>query len=226
MQKYAIIVAGGKGARMCTDLPKQFLQVYGVPIIVRTINAFLNAVIDIKVVLALPKSHVSLWKGLESKYFGTNAPITTCVGGATRFESVRNALELIINDSLVAVHDAVRPFVTKDIIISAFEAAFKHGAAATCVASKDSVMVISGDLGLSVDRSAYRLVQTPQSFKSKILKAAYQEAKDHHHHHQFTDDASVVENAGYPIFLIEGSYRNIKITTSEDLLISEAFLKP
>lgn len=214
-----IIVAGGKGLRMGGDLPKQFIQIGGKPVLMRTIDAFHSYDENIHIVLVLPLSHHDYWKQLCLDY-GFRIPHQVVTGGDTRFQSVKNGLSLI-KEGLVAVHDGVRPFVSQHLIKRSYEAAEAHEAVIPVIPSTDSLREITID-GNSriVDRSRIRLVQTPQVFKVRLLKEAYStDFKD-----EFTDDASVVEAMGEQIFLVEGETTNIKITTPFDLKIGETIL--
>jgi len=218
MQKYALIVAGGSGTRMRNELPKQFITVLGKPILMHTLEAFHFDAIQI--ILVLPKKQIDFWQELCQK----NAffiPHTVVEGGNTRFESVQNGLNSIIGEEgLVAIHDGVRPIITKEIISSAYREAAIHGNAIVSVALKDSIRRVEGENNSAEDRTAYRLIQTPQTFQVQRIKQAFQLAT----HTAFTDDASVLEAMGEHIHLIDGDYRNIKITTPEDLMVAETYL--
>lgn len=223
MKKYVIIVAGGKGLRMGGDIPKQFLPIDGSPILMRTINQFHQYDPDMGIVLVLPQSQLSYWQELCAEY-SFNTPYQLAMGGETRFHSVKNGLQLVPNapDVCVGVHDGVRPFVSHDVIDAAFLTAAKMGAAVPAVALVDSIrkVGVNGE-NEAKNRADYRLVQTPQVFRSDILWKAYeQEYCD-----EFTDDASVVERMGCQVTLTEGNRENIKITTSFDLILAEAFLR-
>ncbi len=219
MKKFAIIVAGGSGNRMGAAIPKQFLPIKGKPILIHTINQFMQ-IADIEVIVVLPKNDIEYW---ESQNFEFSKPIKIVVGGATRFQSVKNGLASIsIPQGLVAVHDGVRPFVTQAIIQKGYDVANEKGSAVTCVPMKDSIREV-GKLGSnkSVDRSRFRLVQTPQTFDLANMKKAFETSDEPF----FTDCASVMEHSDFAITLIDGSYENIKITTPEDLVWAESFLK-
>ncbi|MCF8425505.1 MAG: 2-C-methyl-D-erythritol 4-phosphate cytidylyltransferase [Bacteroidia bacterium] len=220
MQKYALIVAGGKGLRMGSELPKQFIELNGLPVLMHTIKAF-SLVEDIQIILVLPQSQLEFWKELCSKYNFT-IPHKIATGGLTRFHSVQNGLNSISNDnSLVAIHDGVRPLISLDIILEGYRIASDKGNSVAVVPSKDSLRKQELLGNHSVNRANYYLVQTPQTFITTQIKQAYSEAK----HDNFTDDAGVLEEMGVTIQMIEGSYKNIKITTPEDLAIAEALLK-
>lgn len=220
--RFAIIVAGGSGSRMGIDSPKQFLPIGGLPILMHTIRRFRSYSADLQILVVLPSIQIPVWEELCRQYQFTES-IVVVPGGATRFQSVRNGLAQIqTTDGLVAVHDGVRPFVSTDIIRNSFETAERLGSAVTCVALKDSVRLVQPDgSSLAVERVNYRLIQTPQTFQLAHFKTAFQAAEQPF----FTDCASVVEHAGFPITLIDGSYDNIKITTPEDLEISEHKLR-
>lgn len=221
LKKYVIIVAGGSGSRMKSSLPKQFIPVGEKPILMHTIEVFRNCIEDIGIILVLPEKYTKLWKELCTEFqFPVSHQITN--GGSTRFESVSNGLKLVQNNnSIVGVHDGVRPFVSESTINNTFAAAEEHGTAIPVVELNDSIRKLTENDSIVQDRAEFRLVQTPQCFKYSILKKAYeQEYQD-----TFTDDASVVEAAGHKIELIEGNFENIKITRSFDLAIAELLSK-
>jgi 2-C-methyl-D-erythritol 4-phosphate cytidylyltransferase len=221
IHQYAIIVAGGKGTRMQSTLSKQFLELQGKPILMHTIDAFFEYNKGITVILVLPENEISLWKEL-CKNHDFQRDVVIQVGGQSRFQSVKNGLSRIPDDNgLVAVHDGVRPLIQPTIIKTSFDIAENHGAAVAAVALKESIRIVSGDQTSALDRSQYRLIQTPQTFQVALLKQAYLQ----HELDSFTDDASVVEKLGHVITLFEGSYSNIKVTTPEDLIVAEALLK-
>ena len=222
---FAIIVAGGSGSRMKSDVSKQFLLLNGKPILQHTIERFLAVKIPksanpqaeispVQIILVLPARDLLIWQTLCEQH-NFYPPVQTVVGGSSRFQSVRNGLQAIdVENGIVAVHDGVRPFVTPEIIQNSFETAARTGSAVTCVPVKDSIRVIGTDgVSQAVDRSQYRLIQTPQAFQLRAFRQAFQTEEQPF----FTDCASVMEYAGFPITLLEGSYENIKITTPEDL---------
>jgi 2-C-methyl-D-erythritol 4-phosphate cytidylyltransferase len=216
-QRYALIVAGGNGTRMGTELPKQFLLLQGKPVIMHTIEAFYFA--GASLVLVLPKHQFGYWKTLcDAHHF--NLPHQLAAGGETRFHSVKNGLELISDDGVIAIHDGVRPCISREVIEETYEVAQQKGNAIAAVKLKDSIRVSDGEDNHSVNREYYWLIQTPQTFQTALIKAAYQSAS----HAQFTDDAGVLEAAGSAIHLTQGDYRNIKITTPEDMQVAEVFL--
>ena len=221
VQEYAIIVAGGKGTRMKSQTPKQFLELDGLPVLVHTIEAFYRYSEAIKVILVLPADDIITWESLCVAY-NYNRQVVLTVGGDTRFQSVKNGLERIEgNTGLVAIHDGVRPLVSQDIVGASFRLAAVHGSAVAAVRLKESIRKTDQDTTIAVDRSDYRLIQTPQSFELAVVKKAYQIKEEP----SLTDDASVVERSGHAISLFEGSYSNIKITTPEDMVVAEALLK-
>jgi 2-C-methyl-D-erythritol 4-phosphate cytidylyltransferase len=214
LPQFAVIVAGGSGTRMGGDVPKQFLPVAGLPILMHTLRRFHDYSPALAIILVLPGKDVPYWEELCRAY-GFSVPVTVVTGGNTRFQSVRNGLGAIAaEEGLVAIHDGVRPLVPPATIEESFRVAFEKGCAVAAVALKDSIRVVHADGGnQALDRSAYRLVQTPQTFRLSILRRSFAQPEQP----GFTDDASVAESAGFPVTLIEGSYRNIKITTPEDL---------
>jgi 2-C-methyl-D-erythritol 4-phosphate cytidylyltransferase len=212
MQKYTIIVAGGKGLRMGGDTPKQFLPLQGKPVIVQTIQRFCEFDESIRVIIVLPAEHVNTWLAIKAEYF-PDRDIQHTIGGEQRFDSVKAGLSLIKGDGLVAIHDAVRPFVSESTIADSYKSAHKFGSGVATVPLKDSIRELKKGVSKTRNRANFRLVQTPQTFRAKEIKWAYDQATNS----QFTDDASVYEDAGYDVHLIEGSYSNIKITTPEDL---------
>jgi 2-C-methyl-D-erythritol 4-phosphate cytidylyltransferase len=219
MKKYAIIVAGGKGLRFGANLPKQFLLLKGLPIIMHSINRFKSFDKSIEIILVLPNEHMSYWKEICDEYdFKTSHSIAQ--GGETRFHSVKNGLSLVTENSLVAIHDGVRPLVSIDTIKNAFEMADKEGAAIPVVELVDSIREMKGTESKPLLRENYRLVQTPQVFKSDILAEAYKQP----YNTEFTDDASVVERAGYKVRLVKGNIENIKITNQIDLQVAEGLI--
>lgn len=222
MRKFVIIVAGGKGLRMGTDIPKQFLPIAGYPILMRTIMKFHQHDASMGIVVVLPEHQMDYWKGLCAEY-KFDVPFTLAKGGETRFHSVKNGLATVdhSSDVCVAVHDGVRPFVSDTVIDAAFQEAERSGAAVPVIPLVDSIRKVNpGGGNEAKNRADYRLVQTPQVFRSDLLWNAYgQPYRD-----DFTDDASVMESAGHEVRLTEGNRENIKITTTFDLKLAEAFL--
>jgi 2-C-methyl-D-erythritol 4-phosphate cytidylyltransferase len=215
----AIIVAGGTGTRMGASVPKQFLEVLDKPILVHTIEAYLRFDPELLIVLVLPEEHKRLWEPLHSKFFA-DKKITTTTGGSQRFYSVRNGLALLPDQGYVAIHDAVRPCISDDIIRSSFYCAERNGSAITAISLKDSIRQVKNDRSVAMDRSEFRIIQTPQTFELSTLKKAYQQS----YNEAFTDDASVFESYGEQIHLIEGDNKNIKVNTPENLGIATLFL--
>ncbi len=214
-------MAGGTGSRMQREVPKQFIEVAGKPILMHTIERFYAYNPQLRLIVVLPESQLETWRQLCRQY-RFNIFHLTVAGGATRFQSVKNGLAAVTaGEALVAVHDGVRPFVSTAIIQNSFQTAAQQGNAIVAVSPKDSIRELTGTTSKAVARTNYKLVQTPQTFRAELLKRAYEQPEQDF----FTDDASVVEQLGEQIVLVEGSYRNIKITTPEDLLLAEAFAK-
>jgi 2-C-methyl-D-erythritol 4-phosphate cytidylyltransferase len=216
----AIIVAGGSGTRMQTSVPKQFLLLNGKPVLFYTIEAFHNSTHQPEILLVLHPDFHEYWTGLCTRYNFT-VPHQLIAGGHTRFHSVKNGLDTIADPNVViAVHDAVRPLTDKSIIDHAYEYAATHGNAVVAVKSRDSVRQVKEGLSAALIRDEIYLIQTPQTFTATQLNQAYQQI----YTDAFTDDASVVEKAGFTINLVEGNYTNIKITFPEDIAIAELLL--
>lgn len=220
IKKYVIIVAGGNGTRMNSVVPKQFIKLDGKPVLMHTINKFSECGLELEVIVALPSSQLYYWKQLCLEY-KFNTPIKISEGGETRYESVKNALQLIVEPGLIAVHDAVRPLVSTKTILAVYHTAEMYGNAVPAIPLNDSIRKIESGKSMSVDRSRYCVIQTPQCFSSNILKKAYQKE----YKPTFTDDASVAEAFVEQIHLIDGTIENIKITTPQDLILAEAIVK-
>lgn len=218
---YIIIVAGGKGLRMGTDIPKQFLPIGGKPVLMRTLERFREYSADLQIILVLPKDQQDYWKLLCLKHNFTVAYQLTD-GGETRFHSVQHGLALIPDNAegVVGVHDGVRPFPSIDVIRNCYETARATKAVIPVIPVVETVRHLTGDNSETVPRSDYRLVQTPQTFDIQLLKAANRQP----YNDNFTDDASVVEAFGYNVTLVEGNRENIKITTPYDIVVAEAIL--
>jgi 2-C-methyl-D-erythritol 4-phosphate cytidylyltransferase len=209
--KSVIITAGGVGKRMGANIPKQFLEINGLPILMHTINRFVAFDPAIQVVLVLPKDQLDVWKNLCEKHqFELKHEMV--VGGKERFHSVKNGLEKVTGQ-YVAVHDAVRPLVKEKVIQECFDEAIKNEAAVPVIPVKESIRKISGDQSQALLRKDYVIVQTPQCFSVDVLKKSYQKPFDA----SFTDDASVAESSGYQIRTVPGNEENIKITSPADL---------
>jgi 2-C-methyl-D-erythritol 4-phosphate cytidylyltransferase len=220
VKKIAILVAGGSGLRMGTEIPKQFLEISGKPILMHTILAFYNYDHEMDIILVLPESHQKFWGELCSRFsFTLKHHIAS--GGETRFHSVLNGLKLIKDSGIVFIHDGVRPFVNKETLDKCFETAMKFGNAIPVLPVADSLRKKEAGKTISVDRSLYYSVQTPQTFQTKQIMDAFRQKYDA----DFTDDAAVAEKAGFQIFMVEGHRENIKITNTTDLIIAEAILK-
>jgi 2-C-methyl-D-erythritol 4-phosphate cytidylyltransferase len=221
LKRYVILVAAGRGSRMQSQIPKQFLRLDGKPVILHSIAAFAEFDPELTVILVLPADQFVLWEKISAE-FEVPLRVTITAGGETRFESVKNGLALIPDDDgLVAVHDAVRPLVTKKTIGTTFKAAERYGNAVPAIPLSDSIRQIESTRSVAVDRSRYCLIQTPQCFFTSLLKRAYQQE----YKYTFTDDASVVESLGEQIHLVDGNEENFKLTTPVDLVIAEALLK-
>lgn len=224
-KKYLIVSAGGSGTRMGALIPKQFLELEGVPILRRTIEVFLSAAPDIHVITVLPQAHIPYWRDYCLKE-GFTCPQRLVPGGFTRFHSVKNALEYVPDGVLVAVHDGVRPLVTPEKIRELFAAAESAPAVIPVLPVTDTLKVLEkrdgvlASAGESIDRSRIFGAQTPQVFQSEFLKEAYTRQFET----LFTDDASVAEASGIPLTFLEGERFNLKITTPEDLILATAIL--
>jgi len=218
MKRYVLIPAGGSGNRIGTNTPKQFLPLAGKPVIVHTIRKFLSAVPDIGVTVVLHKDYFTEWEHIRERYL-PDVTVQITSGGATRFDSVKNGLTFLPDTGVVAIHDAVRPFVSTRLILDCFASAEKHESGVAAVLPKDSIFKVGKKIKCK-DRNNYRLAQTPQTFLLKKLKKVF----NHKYKTTFTDDAAVWEAGGEKIFLVEGEYSNFKITTKEDLLTAEIMM--
>lgn len=219
MKKYIIIVAGGKGLRMGSEIPKQFLLIGGKPVLVRTIETFHKYDSSIHIILVLPEEQQPYWLKL-CKTYDCCVPYQIADGGETRFHSVRNGLALIDGDGLVGIHDGVRPFVSHEVIAACFDAAEIEKAVIPVVDVVETLRKTTVNGSYTVPRNEYKLVQTPQVFSVGLLKRAYAQE----YLRSFTDDASVVEALGFPIAMVEGNRENIKITTPFDMKIANALI--
>jgi 2-C-methyl-D-erythritol 4-phosphate cytidylyltransferase len=219
MKKIAVIVAGGSGSRMNSSIPKQFLLLNGKPVLYYTVSAFLKAYDDIQIILVLPEEYVAAGQEIIDAFFDYNR-IQITIGGRTRFHSVQSGLQLVTEESIVFVHDAVRCLVSTDLIHRCYEAALENGSAIPVIDCKDSVRLLSEGGNAAMERGNIRLVQTPQTFHSKILLPAFNiDYKD-----KFTDEATVIEAFGLKVKLVAGEENNIKITRPLDLAIAEYLL--
>ena len=230
-EEYVIIVAGGKGLRMGSDIPKQFLPIGGKPVLMRTIERFREYSPTLQIILVLPKAQQDYWRQLCQQY-QFPLPVEEGVrggsylladGGETRFHSVQNGLALIPDDAegVVGVHDGVRPFPSIEVIRNCYETAREKKAVIPVIPVVETVRHLQGEVSITVPRNDYRLVQTPQCFDIQLLKAANRQP----YNDGFTDDASVVEAFGFDITLVEGNRENIKITTPYDLKIAEVLVQ-
>lgn len=218
MQRCAIIVAGGSGSRMKSALPKQFLPLEGKPVLAHTLDRFHAE--SIPVILVLPENYLGYWEELSAEQ--GMAPVYRMVAGSdSRAGSVRNGLEAASSFDLVAVHDAVRPMVSSDLIFRLFESASHHGSAVPVLPLSDSLRVLQPGGSRAVDREHYCLVQTPQVFRFEWLKKAFENTD----YREYTDEASLCEAAGFPLHLINGEPNNRKITLPSDLWLAENWLR-
>ena len=218
MNKYVIIVAGGKGLRMGGELPKQFIPVEGRPVLMRTIDTFHACGNTIQIILVLPRDHQPYWQELCRDYQFA-VPHRIADGGATRFHSVQNGLALVeAPEALVAVHDGVRPFVSPEVISRCYHDAEQYGAVVPVIPVVETVRHLLPEGSETVSRDDYRLVQTPQTFRASLLRRAYEQL----YCDAFTDDASVVEALGHAVHLVEGNRENIKLTTPFDLVVARS----
>lgn len=219
MQNYVVIVAGGSGKRMGAEIPKQFLELAGRPVLMHTIERFRAYDSSIEIITVLPENQLRHWMDLQKQY-SFSVPQTIVKGGSTRFHSVRNGLKFVNMPGLVAIHDGVRPFVSPDTIRRCFETAGKLGNAIPAVAPVESLRMVTEKGNMPIDRMQVRQIQTPQVFSAELIIKAYR--RDYRP--DFYDDATVLEDMGVTINIVEGNRENIKITNPEDLLISKALL--
>jgi 2-C-methyl-D-erythritol 4-phosphate cytidylyltransferase len=217
MKLYAVIVAGGSGKRMGADIPKQFLELAGKPVLMHTIEKFKTFDDSMEIVTVLPENQLRYWAELQKKYSFT-VPNTLVKGGKSRFFSVRNGLEFVDVPGLVAIHDGVRPLVTIDTIKRCFETAEKMGNAIPVIPPSDTLRMITETGNTPINRLNVKQVQTPQVFSAELIKKAYLQD----YLPEFTDDATVLEKTGVKINLVEGNRENIKITNPEDLIIARS----
>ena len=218
---YIIIVAGGKGLRMGSDIPKQFLPIGGKPVLMRTLERFREYSAELQIILVLPEAQQDYWHQLCQEYH-FDVEYTLANGGETRFHSVQNGLAKVPDDAIgvVGVHDGVRPFPSLEVIRNCYTTAREKKAVIPVIPVVETVRHLEGEGSVTVPRGDYRLVQTPQTFDIQLLKAANRQP----YNDGFTDDASVVEAFGYDITLVEGNRENIKITTPYDLKIAEVLI--
>lgn len=219
-KNYVLIVAGGKGKRMGSDIPKQFMEINNYPVILHTINKFLHALQEMELIVVLPDDYFPYWKKMIRNYeFSKDHKLVK--GGPERFFSVKNALQTLNDDGIIAIHDAVRPLVEEKVIMEAFKYANVFGSAVPAIPVLESVRRIKENKSYPVNRNDLLLIQTPQAFRLSLIKKAYEVG----YTASFTDDASVYEAAGNNIHLIGGNKENIKITAPSDLTLASAYLE-
>jgi len=219
VEKITLIVAGGAGTRMNAGIPKQFLLLKDYPVLMHTVSIFHQYDQYMRIILVLPENHTKIWNRLCEDYKFT-IKHEVGLGGETRFHSVKNNIAGIPDQCLIAVHDGVRPLVSLETISRCFNSALEFGNAIPCVEIQETMRQTIGQANKQVDRSRFKLIQTPQVFHGSILKKAYMQEYQKH----FTDDAGVVENLGYTMHLVEGNPENIKITYPKDLIIASSLL--
>lgn len=213
------MVAGGKGSRMKSDLPKQYHDLAGKPVIIHAISRFLEFDPLMDVVVCVHPSYMSQLENLLKKYLPEFSGIRITAGGDTRFQSVKNGLQQLPDEpGVVGIHDAARPFVSIETVRLCYETAAQKGNAVPCMPVQESLRKISNNINHAVNRNEYRSVQTPQCFHLEKLKKAFEQE----YSQIFTDDATVFEHNGESIYLVEGNVENIKITTPLDMLLAEA----
>lgn len=214
MKRFAIIVAGGSGTRMGAVIPKQFIELHGKPILLYSVDAFLHAYPDIVVIIVLPESYLGQAEAMLVNHGYAEKHIQFVAGGLTRFHSVKNGLTQVNSEGIVFIHDAVRCLVTPDLIKRCGEVAQDMGSAIPAIKVRDSMRHVASDGSSSIiDRNHLRIVQTPQTFQSGLIKEAF----EMDYREEFTDEASILEFMGAKINLIEGEESNLKITFREDL---------
>ncbi len=219
MKKIAVIVAGGSGKRMGNNVPKQFLLLKNKPVLWYTVDTFLRAYTDMQVIMVLPQEHITKGKQIIDMFAGRD--IIVAEGGETRFHSVGKGLQLINEEAVVFVHDGVRCLISVPLIQRCYNQAIEKGSAIPAVAATDSIRIVNGSTHVVEDRQHVRIIQTPQTFLSNIILPAFEQE----YSEAFTDEATVVEANGTPVFLTEGEYDNIKITRPVDLMIAERMIE-
>ncbi len=220
MNRGCIIVAGGNGSRMGSEVPKQFISIAGRPLLMHTIENFFHFDATIQLIVVLPKNEAASWKNLCLQH-NLTIPHQVISGGNTRFQSVKNGLTMLHDCELIAIHDGVRPLVSHETLRRCFDSALKLGAAIPVLPVNESIRVGTMDKSSPADRSQIFLVQTPQIFQSSIIRESYNQSWIP----EFTDDASVVEYSGKPVNMVMGNRENIKITYPEDLDIATLLLQ-
>ena len=222
MSKIAVVVvAGGVGSRMGTDVPKQFLPLGDSVVLMQTVGRVHELLPGAEIVVVLSKKEFQRWEDLKNEY-AFDVPHKVCEGGESRYESVQRGIKCVNEEAeLIVVHDGVRPILSDNLLKSVIDQAVEHGAAIPVVKSSDTLRVVCGETSEVVDRNMFRMVQTPQAFRADMLRRAYGEP----YSELFTDDASVVEAAGYDVVLCDGEYSNIKITNPVDIAVAAELLK-
>ncbi len=220
IKKYAVIVAGGRGARMGSPIPKQFLPLMGKPMLCYAIDAFANAMPGIQLILVVPPDELSSAQIVLKSYLG-GVKVTYVAGGETRYHSVQNGLGRVNNDGIVFIHDGARPVISADLIQRCYQQASSKGSAIPSIPVTESIRQVTGDSSVTVDRDHLRIMQTPQTFNTRLILPAFKQE----YQPSFTDEATVLEAFGTRVHMIEGARGNIKVTTPEDMIIAEALLK-
>lgn len=220
VRKYAVIVAGGKGLRMGSSVPKQFLPLQGKPLLCHPIEAFANAIPGIKLILVLPKDQVGSAQTVLRSYL-SGIDVHTVAGGETRYHSVQAGLKEVKNDGIVFIHDGARPIISEQFIQSCYAQALEKGSAIPAIPITESMRVVNGDQSNPLDRDQLRIIQTPQTFTTELILPAFRQE----YQPGFTDEATVLEAFGTPVHLIDGMPDNIKVTTPYDMVIAEALLR-
>jgi 2-C-methyl-D-erythritol 4-phosphate cytidylyltransferase len=219
MRKIVLITSGGVGSRANLPIAKQFAEILGKPLLMYSFYTFLKFSPEIEFVLVLNENQFGQWSKLCDKHnFVIKHKLVS--GGPTRFHSVKNGLKYVDGDSLVAIHDGARPLVSLETISRSFMFAERYGNAIPAIEAVESVRIVENVHNSPIDRRKLRIIQTPQCFKSELIKDAYNQNYDE----KFTDDATVLESKGHKIFITEGNPENIKITTSLDFKIAEAYI--
>ena len=219
-KKYAVIVAGGRGLRMGAAVPKQFLPLLGKPLLCHAIQAFAATIRGIHIILVLPSDQLNSAKTVLKSYLG-NIEVTTVAGGETRYESVQNGLKKVNDDGVVFVHDGVRPLLSQELIQRCYHQTLEKGSAIPVIPVTESIRIIENGTSSPINREQLRIIQTPQTFLTSIILPAFRQE----YQPSFTDEANVVEAYGTKVYLIDGALENIKVTTPEDMLIAETFMK-
>ncbi len=220
INKYAVIVAGGKGMRMGSVIPKQFLPLLGIPLMCHAVQTFASALPGIHIIIVLPEDQLGSAQTVLRSYIG-KIKVTTVAGGDTRYQSVCNGLKHVSDDGIVFVHDGARPLITEELILRCYKQAIEKGSAIPAIPARESMRLVEDGVSKPLDRDNLRIIQTPQTFRTGIILPAFAQPFQH----SFTDEATVVEASGGEVHLIEGMAENIKVTHSEDMVIAEALLR-